>query len=943
MHQSFSNPYRRIYSPSWASLLGEYRRAGIEDSSEDDKDNPTARNTVEEDNDSREQKEDRKYRHKKHLAQVRHTISADRTGDSVFERTAQKYQAVLPTSERGQESKDQQETSSHDYVEEIEATVPGEPVLTIPKRLEHQTPTNHALQDYQMQLMLLDQQNKKRLQMEREQKNAVSRSVFGLDPRFSNSEAGAGFAPHSALSKCIHSISDVLDSLEGYNTADLSALKSNLESLQTSLLEPHTTKVLPSPEPRYQMIYRVNAPDIPTRMYLDQPQWIEGEVENSGVLMGNLVVQNIQQYLERHPEVCFVIYRDFSVPESGQKDANNTSSVPKHNSETIETPSTNLKSAVTKFIQFCGFAKDATGGIDALGHHSIVVHGLTELSAPYPAFYHGSSQDIDPFLKSLDYSQEKQFRLLFDYVLSHYGDEYGEVKRIIDSGRITKRCFKYIFKPGDVVVQKEASEARGFLCSSWVTDELIEDTDEISSKDKASKTRYTITAHHWTFDDVFSCKSTVLEWEVDANNDSKLETDGLRVCPLAFVDRSLADKLRRRGARIWKCRTKCLVSYHEDSTRESHYSDDERYMIDMAVYYKLHKSKKNGDSTQWNYSEHSGTDDLGQEAMKRDDPPSTEFLYLLPMAIKGFNLRKKKWVDLKVDNIGDVVWNEIAFERLVLEEKTKRLIRALVSEQIETTRSTDIISGKGNGLIMLLHGGPGTGKTLTAESVAEIARKPLYPVTCGDIGTEPEEVENYLESVLHLGKTWECVVLLDEADVFLEQRSLQDLHRNALVSVFLRVLEYYEGILILTSNRVGTFDEAFKSRIQLAIHYSNLSFYQRTEIWKNFISRLEDLEEEEMDAADLKDNIENLAQFKMNGREIRNAITNARQYTRWERKQQRNQTNCKLDYSKMKLIIDTSIKFDDYIKELNGGYETVAVDEGLRAEQKKKMSTSKEK
>lgn len=49
-----------------------------------------------------------------------------------------------------------------------------------------------------------------------------------------------------------------------------------------------------------------------------------------------------------------------------------------------------------------------------------------------------------------------------------------------------------------------------------------------------------------------------------------------------------------------------------------------------------------------------------------------------------------------------------------------------------------------------------------------------------------------------------AVVLLDEADVFLEERDVRDLNRNALVSVFLRALEYYEGILILTSNRVGT-------------------------------------------------------------------------------------------------------------------------------------------
>lgn len=89
--------------------------------------------------------------------------------------------------------------------------------------------------------------------------------------------------------------------------------------------------------------------------------------------------------------------------------------------------------------------------------------------------------------------------------------------------------------------------------------------------------------------------------------------------------------------------------------------------------------------------------------------------------------------------------------------------------------------------------------------------------------------------------TQQEVVLLDEADVFLEERDMKDLNRNALVSVFLRALEYYDGILILTSNRVGTFDEAFKSRIQLALHYENLNVTQRRKVWRNFMNRLKTL------------------------------------------------------------------------------------------------------
>lgn len=66
---------------------------------------------------------------------------------------------------------------------------------------------------------------------------------------------------------------------------------------------------------------------------------------------------------------------------------------------------------------------------------------------------------------------------------------------------------------------------------------------------------------------------------------------------------------------------------------------------------------------------------------------------------------------------------------------------------------------------------------------------------------------------MDLSATWRAVLLIDEADVFLERRSPHDINGNAIVGVFLRVLEYCTGILFLTSNRVTTIDEAFRSRI----------------------------------------------------------------------------------------------------------------------------------
>lgn len=343
-------------------------------------------------------------------------------------------------------------------------------------------------------------------------------------------------------------------------------------------------------------------------------------------------------------------------------------------------------------------------------------------------------------------------------------------------------------------------------------------------------------------------------------------------------------------------------------------------MIDMKTFRTIH----GGNDESLGLTLFGAERDNDAEVMRNDKPPDDRYLYLLPPRIKGFNLRRKKWHDLAADRISDTIWNREAFKSLVMERRAKDLIQALVVSQLETEKSTNLIAGKGNGLILLLHGGPGTGKTLTAESVAEIAEKPLYRVTCGDVGTKPEAVEKYLESVLHLGRIWGCVVLLDEADVFLEQRSLEDLERNALVSVFLRVLEYYDGILILTSNRVGTFDDAFRSRIQLALHYPNLGPQQRFRIWQTFIDRLERLDGEAVDIADLRDHIDVLKDEKLNGRQIRNVITTARQYAQWK--------HTTLTYDCLKDVIEVSGRFDTYLDKLHGGYtqDELAQDYGLR-------------
>jgi SpoVK/Ycf46/Vps4 family AAA+-type ATPase len=144
-------------------------------------------------------------------------------------------------------------------------------------------------------------------------------------------------------------------------------------------------------------------------------------------------------------------------------------------------------------------------------------------------------------------------------------------------------------------------------------------------------------------------------------------------------------------------------------------------------------------------------------------------------------------------------------------------------------------SGKGGGCILVLHGRPGTGKTLTAESVAELLQRPLYIISSGQLGTDAIALEANLKSTLELAERWSCVTLIDEADVFLEARSEHALVRNGLVAVFLRLLESFSGVLFLTTNRVSSFDEAFISRFSVAIKYNELDKASRHTVWSRFL------------------------------------------------------------------------------------------------------------
>lgn len=87
------------------------------------------------------------------------------------------------------------------------------------------------------------------------------------------------------------------------------------------------------------------------------------------------------------------------------------------------------------------------------------------------------------------------------------------------------------------------------------------------------------------------------------------------------------------------------------------------------------------------------------------------------------------------------------------------------------------------------------------------------------------------------------------------------------------MIEYYDGILFLTTNRIMTIDPAFQSRIQIAIKFPDLTSDMRRQIWKNFIDRLDEKERE--GKKELLDHLDDMKEWNLNGRQIRNVLTTA--------------------------------------------------------------------
>jgi hypothetical protein len=218
---------------------------------------------------------------------------------------------------------------------------------------------------------------------------------------------------------------------------------------------------------------------------------------------------------------------------------------------------------------------------------------------------------------------------------------------------------------------------------------------------------------------------------------------------------------------------------------------------------------------------------------------------------------------------------QVGWQELVLAADTTGELEELVRrvEQRVTVQVRWGLGGeRGNGVVGLLHGASGTGKTLAADAIATRLRLPLLSVDLSLVVSKYiGETEKNLSQVFDAAEGFAAMLFFDEADALFGKRTgVQDAHdryANIEVNYLLQRLEAFEGLALLSTNMLQGMDEAFLRRFDQLVAFRRPGIAERRAIWQLHLPR--DQLSGDVDAVELA------RLFDLSGGEIRNAALTA--------------------------------------------------------------------
>ncbi|KAL8743462.1 MAG: hypothetical protein Q9190_004194 [Brigantiaea leucoxantha] len=164
-------------------------------------------------------------------------------------------------------------------------------------------------------------------------------------------------------------------------------------------------------------------------------------------------------------------------------------------------------------------------------------------------------------------------------------------------------------------------------------------------------------------------------------------------------------------------------------------------------------------------------------------PTDDHYLLIVPI-VAGFALYDKIWKLFCVEWLQEIEAS-MAMDSLIIDPVNREIIQAVCYTQLRPLQ-LDRAHNKGEGQVVLLHGPPGVGKTYIVECIAQWTGRPLIALAIGDLVHVGDGLEEQLIKWFTLAEYWKAILLLDEADIFLERRATRDIQRNGVVSIFLR-------------------------------------------------------------------------------------------------------------------------------------------------------------
>lgn len=310
-------------------------------------------------------------------------------------------------------------------------------------------------------------------------------------------------------------------------------------------------------------------------LYFDPPQWTKGQ-GGPGALRSQLPVTNFDLYLEKNKDISFIVYKTHGIPqddskmrEMGDRQSGSHDSNDAVVDESIQPVNEALLNAVEALLE----AKDEYASILRSFRQT------SELVAPYLFVFH-QRNDWERIRLSLPESSQQQLVMLWDYILQSQGPEYALADSKISLGKVTPELLKYLFKPGQLLVQNKDDEMQGWICEDWPRDirrgemtpirqaKTARTTKPEKSESHArSNPKLELNAWHWEFDGEFQRRKETLSISIEAgtHKESGIPINSLDIFPLEYASDAIFNQLRRRGKSFWKCRKRALISYRGDA------------------------------------------------------------------------------------------------------------------------------------------------------------------------------------------------------------------------------------------------------------------------------------------------------------------------------------------------------------------------------------------